>query len=134
MRKDKAGFALLLLALALILFFVFVVNIYDADKLTACSEEAKVCDDGTIVVRVGETCEFEECPNLDQKGQVFCNDDQRNVGACIEIYQPVCGWNDPEKIKCFAYPCAQTYSNSCFACQDENVEFWTEGECPSQGS
>jgi hypothetical protein len=61
---------------------------------------------------------------------VYCEEEQRNVDACIEIYQPVCGWNDPEKVVCIRYPCASTYSNSCFACQDENILYYTEGECP----
>ena len=39
----------------------------------------------------------------------FCESHQRNVDACIEIYQPVCGWNNPEKIQCIRYPCATTY-------------------------
>jgi len=69
----------------------------------------------------------EECPTL-------CTEDQRNVDACIEIYQPVCGWSDPEKVQCVTYPCASDYSNSCFACMDGNVKYWTEGPCPSPGS
>jgi len=60
----------------------------------------------------------------------FCPNESRNVDACIEIYQPVCGWNDPEKIQCIKFPCANTYSNSCFACTDENVLYYTEGVCP----
>ena len=62
--------------------------------------------------------------------KTFCTQEQRNVDACIEIYQPVCGWSDPEKIQCIKHPCANTYSNSCFACTDENVLYYTEGECP----
>jgi len=58
----------------------------------------------------------------------FCPE-ERGSGICIEIYQPVCGWNG-EGVNCFAFPCASTYSNSCFACADENVAYWTEGECP----
>lgn len=56
--------------------------------------------------------------------KTFCNPEQRNAEACIEIYQPVCGFSSSdEKIK--------TFSNSCFACMNENVEYYTEGECPS---
>jgi len=60
----------------------------------------------------------------------LCTPESRLADFCIEIYQPVCGWNDPDKIKCITYPCAQTYSNSCFSCMDENVLYYTEGECP----
>lgn len=52
----------------------------------------------------------------------YCSDESRNVDVCIEVYNPVCGYNsDGEKIK--------TYSNDCFACQDSSVEYWVEGEC-----
>ena len=61
----------------------------------------------------------------------FCSQQERESDFCIELYQPVCGWSDPEKIKCIKYPCAQTFSNSCFACQNPNVLYWTEGDCPA---
>ncbi len=53
--------------------------------------------------------------------RVNCTDESRNVDACIEIYQPVCG-----------RPMNQTSSNSCFACMDENVAYYTGGECPNE--
>lgn len=62
--------------------------------------------------------------------QNYCTPEQKKAEFCIEIYQPVCGWFDPEIIECIRYPCAQTFSNSCFACADEKVLYWTEGECP----
>lgn len=31
-------------------------------EMVACTEEAKICPDGTVVVRVGPDCEFEPCP------------------------------------------------------------------------
>lgn len=48
---------------------------------------------------------------------------------CAEIYEPVCGWFDSKKIQCIKYPCAQTFSNSCFACGNKDVLYYTEGEC-----
>ncbi len=67
---------------------------------------------------------------IESNEKTFCSLESRNTEACIEIYDPVCGWSDPEKIQCFTYPCASTFSNSCFACKDETVLFWTQGECP----
>ena len=32
------------------------------DKAGSCTEEAKVCEDGTTVVREGPDCEFAACP------------------------------------------------------------------------
>jgi hypothetical protein len=60
-----------------------------------------------------------------------CGFDERLVDACISLYDPVCGWNDPDKIKCIKYPCAQDYSNGCEACQNEAVAYYTPGMCPS---
>tara|TARA_Y100000310_G_C20580818_1_gene762883 strand:+ start:487 stop:888 length:402 start_codon:yes stop_codon:yes gene_type:complete len=129
-KKGLLGFlALVILIIALSAWWFFSNYDLDIDKPVACTEEAKICPDGTAVGRVGENCEFEECPDYGE--DTFCTEEQREVDGCIEIYQPVCGWSDPEKIQCITFPCASTYSNSCFACQDENVEYWTEGECPS---
>ena len=73
-------------------------------------------------------------PAADETGNVtagknFCSDESRKAQACYELYSPVCGWFN-ESINCIKYPCAATYSNSCFACKDAKVDFWTEGECP----
>lgn len=60
---------------------------------------------------------------------MMCEPEQRNVDACIEIYQPVCGLT---RVECITTPCdpvPATYSNSCFACQDERVVSYTEGRC-----
>ena len=65
------------------------------------------------------------------KLQAFdCTPEQKKADVCIELYKPVCGWFDPAKIQCVKYPCAAAYSNSCFACKDEKVISWTEGQCP----
>ena len=63
-------------------------------------------------------------------GAILCTSESRNPDGCLQIYKPVCGWFDPEKIQCVKYPCASTYSNICEACLDENVAYFTDGECP----
>ncbi|MBI2144720.1 hypothetical protein HYU18_00165 [Candidatus Woesearchaeota archaeon] len=68
-------------------------------------------------------------PDEDGQAKHFCSPQSREAAACIQLYDPVCGWFDPEKIQCVRYPCAQTFSNSCFACMDEKVQYWTKGEC-----
>jgi len=62
-----------------------------------------------------------EKPEISESEKIYCKAEQRNIDVCIEIYAPVCGWSDSNIIK--------TYSNSCFACMDENVLFYTESEC-----
>ncbi|MFC1647957.1 hypothetical protein ACFL1B_00715 [Nanoarchaeota archaeon] len=91
-----------------------------------CPEDARVCDDGTVVVRIAPDCEFEECPETDK---VFCMPEQRDAEICTMEYRPVCGWNGPN-IQCIKWPCAETYSNPCGACSNPDVEYYTEGECP----
>ncbi len=125
-NQAKTTLAIIIVILALIIIFMPSGNV----NPIACTQEAKLCADGMAVSRNSSLgCEFDACPIQDK---VFCTPEQRQVDACIEIYQPVCGWNNPDKIQCIKFPCANTYSNSCFACQDENVEYWTEGECPNE--
>lgn len=64
------------------------------------------------------------------KEKNFCTPESREAETCKAIYEPVCGWFNPEKIQCIKYPCAQTYSNTCAACMNEDVLYWTEGLCP----
>ncbi len=59
----------------------------------------------------------------------YCTASQRGAEICTMEYAPVCGWFD-ESIRCVKYPCAQTYSNTCMACSEEKVAYWTAGECP----
>jgi len=110
---------------------LFVENIlrnYVGYNKEECSKIQVLCtpDREYFSDKTGCGCELKEIG----EEKFFCPKESRNVGFCIEIYQPVCGWNDPEKIQCIKFPCASTYSNSCFSCQDENVLYWTEGECP----
>jgi carboxymethylenebutenolidase len=58
-----------------------------------------------------------------------CLPEQRNVDACIEIYQPVCG---QVQVECITTPCdpvKETFENSCKACANERVISYTEGKC-----
>lgn len=65
----------------------------------------------------------------DTMSRVYCTSESRNAEACTLQYQPVCGWFN-SSVQCIKYPCAQTYSNPCIACQDGKVEYITEGTCP----
>lgn len=58
-----------------------------------------------------------------------CLPEQRNVDACIEIYQPVCG---TVHVQCVTTPCdpvQETFSNSCKACTNPLVSSYTNGAC-----
>ena len=54
----------------------------------------------------------------EQSGEVYCSLESREVGDCIALYEPVCG-----------YPESKEYSNSCFACMNEGVNYWVKGNC-----
>ena len=61
-----------------------------------------------------------------------CLPEQRDVDACIEIYQPVCG---TVNVQCVTTPCdpaQETFANSCKACQNSLVSSFTNGECAVQ--
>ena len=60
-----------------------------APPQTGCTEEAKMCEDGTVVVRTGPNCEFEACQDTPIRActddQQFCADDSvrpRNFETC----------------------------------------------------
>jgi hypothetical protein len=59
-----------------------------------------------------------------------CLPEQRNVDACIEIYQPVCA---TVNVQCVTTPCdpvQETFGNSCEACANSLVSSYAKGECP----
>jgi hypothetical protein len=62
--------------------------------------------------------------------KTYCKPDQRGAQFCYELYAPVCGWYN-QTVKCIKYPCGADYANNCFACSDVNVEYYSEGECPT---
>ncbi len=60
-----------------------------------------------------------------------CTAESRQVDVCPASYEKVCGWYS-EAVQCFAFPCAEDFSNSCEACKNLNVNWWSPGECPAQ--
>lgn len=115
----------------------------DGTLVKGCTEEAKICPDGSAVGRIPPNCEFAPCDpryigppetNNKNEGEIeekhYCPDSSRGAEICTFDYTPVCGWFN-EDIQCVKFPCAQTYGNSCGACSNEDVEYYTEGECPT---
>jgi hypothetical protein len=96
-----------------------------------CTEDAKICSDGSVVVRVGEDCEFEACPKTDLEVSI-CSKASRGVDACLDIYDPVCA---DVQVECFAAPCypvKQNYPNGCNACMNDRVESYVDGVCGAE--
>jgi len=71
-------------------------------------------------------------PDLTKLKAIDCLPEQRNVDECIEIYQPVCGQVQVDCIKEPCYLAFETFANSCYACINERVISYTEGECYNQ--
>lgn len=102
---------------------------------TNCPKNCSVCPNCAECSAV--TCHTKDfCNNLgfnetwqNQTQPNYCTTESRNAQVCNDIYQPVCGWFS-QNIKCIKYPCANTYSNSCNACQNKDVEYYIDGECP----
>jgi len=104
-----------------------VINDFSVASINGSSCEDSICYDPNGTVDVSK----EELPDAPQEklGAVDCLPEQRDVDACIEIYQPVCG---QMQVECITTPCdpvKQTFSNSCKACANERVFSYTVGDC-----
>jgi hypothetical protein len=62
--------------------------------------------------------------------QYYCTDESRTVESCEGAQHPVCGWYDPEQANCGDENCVHGFASECEACADENVVYWTDGDCP----
>lgn len=61
--KTKIIITIVIIIFALVSLGISSV-INSPQKLIACTEEAKICPDGSSVSRVGPKCEFSECPKV----------------------------------------------------------------------
>ncbi|HLC54093.1 MAG TPA: hypothetical protein VJK07_00510 [Candidatus Nanoarchaeia archaeon] len=68
----------------------------------------------------------------DGRAAHYCRDESRGVETCEDIDEPVCGWYDLSRVECAPDdPCVRSvFPNACEACQNDNIEYWTEGDCP----
>lgn len=58
-RKTDSGLKYILILTAIAIAAAVVIN----PQSKACTEEAKICPDGSAVGRVGPNCEFAACPS-----------------------------------------------------------------------
>ena len=132
MSKNK-NLVLIATAVVMIAGLIFVFNKMGSsspeDSPVVCAMDVKICPDGSAVGRTGPNCEFAECPEAPKKTGIECQEEQRNVDVCMQVYQPVCA---TVNVQCVTTPCdpaEQTFSNSCVACQNPLVSSYVEGEC-----
>jgi hypothetical protein len=57
-----------------------------------------------------------DCPVIKN----YCKASDRRKNMCPTLYDPVCGWFNST---------STTYPNSCTACVNSSVSYWTVGEC-----
>lgn len=109
-----------------------LVKVYIKNASDNCTVINFACIRGThpFVDDLGCGCEPDQAPVVNETGRNYCPPPSGLGIACAEIYQPVCGWYN-SNIQCLKYPCAETFSNSCFACSDSRTSYWTAGVCPS---
>lgn len=82
----------------------------------ACTEEAKLCPDGSAVGRTWPNCEFAPCPGEEPT-------------ACTMQYDPVCA---SVAVQCVKAPCQtieQTFWNMCVMNANKLATFLHKGEC-----
>ena len=104
-----------IIILGIILILIFsgagvIIYFTGFGEQVACTEDARICPDGTAVVRIPPDCEFEECP-----------DESNTIASCLDLgcfpgeiyvgsinsdkyYECKCGWAktiSPENIICF---------------------------------
>ena len=139
-RKNSTLIVVILLLIVIfVLYFVIYFNFkigdvgdsnkqYIGKNKNECSRVQFLCVPGFERFDDKKGC---GCEKSEAEIENYCNEESRKGDVCITLYKPVCGWFDSEKIQCIKFPCAETYSNSCFACLDEKVLYWTESECPS---
>jgi len=104
-----------IILMSVVLVFIILLIIILNNKPTACTEEAKICPDGTAVGRTGPDCEFEDCPSskiceLDKDCVVFGKDGECNCGCYNENALPqdsggACFCAAPTSCKCVDGQC-----------------------------
>jgi hypothetical protein len=131
--KDKK-FTLLLIAVFLVLVAVSFIILNFSEKIKVENFEDCVKAGNPVMESYPRQCQHKGMTYIeDLSGEkIYCTEEQRNSKICNFIYQPVCG---PVQIQYITEPCdpkLQTFSNSCFACSNSLVKYYTNGECNNE--
>lgn len=82
-----------------------------------------------IVLTILAVVLYKGVKSVPDKNIFVCEPEQRNVDACIQIYEPVCAEVNVQCIKAPCPPTKETFSNACLACKNSLISKYTEGEC-----
>lgn len=97
-------------------YLIYSGKINLPQKQVNCTQEAKICPDGSKVGRSGPKCEFSPCPTPKTDETVFCNTDTDcglNICECkalrkefIRPVDTVCARVCEGEVRCINYKCA----------------------------
>lgn len=130
-----------LITAAILGFKMYRADLVKNGGQQACTEEAKLCSDGSAVGRSGPNCEFAACPagngeieSGTSAGEISCPGKNKDAQFCAQIYDPVCATVEIQCIKAPCYPIQQTFGNACEACLNSLVKKYISGECKNDGA
>lgn len=78
----------------------------------------------------GQVIQDPEDPEIQYEPH-YCAPESRDI-ECDESQDVVCGWFTDQEATCEG-PCVKIFVNTCQACSDSRVEYWTQGDCPIHG-
>jgi hypothetical protein len=103
------------------------------DEKKYASEDIETCKTATIFCDVEQQAFFDiqgcGCENAPPKTKHFCKEKDRKADTCPPEEGLTCGLYD-QGLTCREPPCVEEFSSTCAACNDEDIIYWTEGECP----
>lgn len=103
---------------------------YVATNVTVCAATTFLCDADKQMFFNESGCGCKTPTANDEPKKTYCTPEQKNATICTMEYRQVCGWMN-ENVKCIKFPCAVEAASPCTACATENVDYYTEGACPS---
>ena len=146
MAKINRPFVIFLLAVLILVFAALVwywrpsqtqdpsnndSKIYIGNTEEECSTIRFVCTEGYeyFTDNLGCGCQLSNETSQSNQTTIQCSPEEREGEFCPAIYRPVCGYFN-QSVQCIKEPCAQTFPNSCQACQNPSVESYSFGPCP----
>lgn len=99
MKKKLLILIIVLGVIAIVVFYVGQKNKPDY-VATVCTQEAKMCPDGSYVGRSGPKCEFAQCPAIKTDTKVKIGDKVLNNGIFITPIEVSSDSRCPVDVKC----------------------------------
>lgn len=116
-HNKKLFWTIIVLIFLLISIYYYIGQLKKIDSFEKCAEA-----NGAVMESYPKQCTFNGKTYIEEiEAKKYCTPESREGDTCITLYDPVCGY--------FADQTKDTYSNSCFACLDQEVEYWIAEEC-----